>query len=218
MNFETLSSYCQANNVVLVAVSKTQSLAAVKALYDKGHRIFGENKVQELMDKKDLLPSDIQWHVIGHLQTNKIKQILPFVTMIHSVDSMKLMNEIQHEAQKLNRNISILLQVRIAQEDTKFGLETEEYNSIIANYNDGLFPNISILGLMGMASFVEDQNQIRAEFQKLKSIFDETKSSIKDQHKFNTLSMGMSGDYKLAIDEGSTMVRIGSLLFGDRIA
>ncbi len=216
MNYEALSTFCLAKKVVLVAVSKTQPIDAIKSLYNQGQRIFGENKVQEILEKKDLLPLDIEWHLIGHLQSNKIKQILPFVSMIHSVDSEKLATELQNEAIKINKILPILLQLKIAKEDTKFGMDQNELNNVIKKCNDGHYPNLVIEGLMGMASFVDDKAQIREEFQKLKSSFDRVKSELYDQSKFNHISMGMSGDYELAIEEGSTMVRIGSLLFGQR--
>jgi PLP dependent protein len=216
MNFESLSKYCLEKNVILVAVSKTQSIEAIKALYDKGQRIFGENKVQEILDKKDLLPSDIQWHLIGHLQTNKVRQILPFVAMIHSVDSEKLAVELQKEAARIHKKIPVLLQMKIAEEETKFGMSEDELSLLVSKSNAGEFENLSIEGLMGMASFVDDENQVKQEFNKLKSYFDETKNQISNKDAFQHLSMGMSGDYELAIAAGANMVRIGSLLFGSR--
>jgi len=194
-------------NITLVAVSKTKPVEDILELYNLGHRDFGENYVQELVDKQSFLPKDINWHYIGHLQSNKVKSIAPFVHLIHGVDSLKLLKEINKEAGKNNRVIDVLLQVYIAQEETKFGLDKEELSTVInesANLN-----YINIKGLMGMASFSDDLQKVRGEFRNLKTIFDKhTQLSI--------LSMGMSGDYKIAIEEGSTMIRIGSLLFGER--
>ena len=198
-----------ANNVHLVAVSKTKPNELILEAYNAGQRIFGENKVQELVEKEESLPKDIEWHMIGHLQTNKVKYIAPFVSLIHAVDSIKLIKEINKRAKQNNRIIPCLLQVHIAQEENKFGLDK---NGVIDILNCD-FPNISIKGLMGMATFTDDKNQIREEFKYLKNIYDELKES---QPTFSILSMGMSGDYSIAIKEGSNMVRIGSSIFGNR--
>lgn len=199
-------------NVKLVAVSKTHPSEKIKAIYDLGQRAFGENKVQELMEKQPVLPNDIEWHLIGHLQTNKVKYIANFISMIESVDSEKLLKEIDKEALKNNRKINVLLEVKIAKEETKFGLTVDEAKDIFNKYLAGNYPNIEIKGLMGMASFVEDETQIREEFGVLKKLFDEL-SQLKP---LETLSMGMSGDFPLAIECGSNSVRIGSAIFGER--
>jgi len=202
-------------NVKLIAVSKTKPVEMIMEAYNSGHRIFGENKVQEMVEKYNELPKDIEWHLIGHLQTNKVKYIAPFVSLIHSVDSLKLLEEIEKQAAKNNRIISVLLQVFIATEETKFGLDENELKELIdhVNANQDLFKHVQIAGLMGMASNTEDETRIRKEFKHLKTIFD--KFNI--QHStFNILSMGMSHDYKIAVEEGSTMIRVGSLIFGER--
>jgi len=199
-------------NVELVAVSKFHPVEKIKEVYDCGQRIFGENKVQELLTKVDDLPKDIQWHLIGHLQTNKVKYIAPFIDTIQSVNSEKLLLEINKEAAKNNRIIKVLLQVKIAEEETKYGLEIAEAKEIFSNYLEQKYSNIEILGLMGMATFTDNKNQIKSEFLVLKSLFDEL-STFK---KLETLSMGMSDDFALAIECGSTSVRIGSAIFGVR--
>lgn len=200
------------SGVQLVAVSKTHPVSAIQEVYDLGQRIFGENKVQELMEKQPLLPSDIQWHLIGHLQTNKVKYIAPFADTIQSVDSQKLLSEINKESGKHNRIIKVLLQVKIAAEETKFGLEISEAKDLFQQYIDGSFPNIEITGLMGMATFTEDEQQVRKEFLILKSLFDE----LNELKTLNTLSMGMSDDFPLAIECGANSVRVGSAIFGRR--
>lgn len=205
----------EAKNVTLVAVSKTKPVSDLLELYELGQRDFGENYVQELVEKADQLPKDIRWHYIGHLQSNKVKYIAPFVHLIHGVDSEKLLKEINKQAAKLNRTIDVLLQIHIAKEETKFGLDEEELNLIIRQFDDLKMENIRVCGFMGMASFSEDMNLVRSEFQYLKTLSDQHKFTIPNSA-FTTLSMGMSGDYKIAIEEGSTMVRIGSLLFGAR--
>ena len=200
--------------VTLVAVSKTQTVSAIQEAYDFGQRVFGENKVQELTDKYPLLPKDIKWHVIGHLQTNKVKYIAPFVTLIHSVDSLKLLQEINKQALNNERIIDCLLQFHIAQEETKFGLSIEEAQEFLDSIDFALLKNVLIVGIMGMASFTSDSNQVRGEFKTLKSIYDQLKSDyFSAENSFKEISMGMSGDFQLAIEEGSTMVRVGSSIF-----
>lgn len=200
-------------HVTLVAVSKTKPNEDVLAAYDAGQRIFGENKIQEMTQKWEDLPKDIQWHMIGHVQRNKVKYMAPFVSLIHGVDSFKLLKEINKQAEKQNRSIACLLQMHIATESTKFGMDKEELLSVIGSDEFKAMKNIKIKGLMGMATFTDDENQIRKEFKYLKAIFDSTKELLPQSE---ILSMGMSGDYKIAIEEGSTMVRIGSSIFGAR--
>ncbi|MFK7771123.1 MAG: YggS family pyridoxal phosphate-dependent enzyme [Saprospiraceae bacterium] len=201
----------------LVAVSKTKPAEAIQELYDQGQRVFGENKVQELAWKYEALPKDILWHAIGHLQTNKVKYIAPFVALIHSVESLKLMKEIDKQAKKNNRVIDILLQFHIAEEDTKFGLDLSEAREILTSDFYKNAENIKVVGVMGMATFTDNQNQVRNEFRTLKNIFEELKREFfENENSFKEISMGMSGDYEIAAAEGSTMVRIGSLLFGKR--
>lgn len=206
------------NHVTLVAVSKTKPVADLMEAYDAGQRIFGENYVQELVEKHQELPKDIQWHIIGHLQSRKVKLIAPFINLIHGVDSLKLLEEINKEARKNNRVIDCLLQIYIAEEESKFGLDEEELNEILnfVQNDKNEMNNIRIVGLMGMATFTDNQDQIKKEFQNLKAIFDKVSKLITDNCQLNTISMGMSGDYKLAIECGSTMVRIGSSIFGVR--
>ena len=205
------------SDVTLVAVTKTKPVADLEEVYSAGQRIFGENKVQEMVDKYDQLPKDIQWHLIGHLQTNKVKFIAPFVSMIHSVDSLKLLNEINKEAKKNNRTIDCLLQFHIAEEETKFGLSLEEAKEILETREFVEMQNISVVGIMGMASFTNDFEIVQHEFRTLESYFQILKSHFfKYNHDFKEISMGMSGDYLLAIEEGSTMVRVGSSIFGAR--
>ncbi|HAP96017.1 YggS family pyridoxal phosphate-dependent enzyme [Epilithonimonas hominis] len=199
-------------NVKLVTVSKTNPAEKIKEVYDLGQRAYGENKVQELLEKQPVLPNDIEWHLIGHLQTNKVKYIAGFIAMIESIDSEKLLKEVDKEALKNNRKINVLLQVKIAKEETKFGLTVDEAKAIFNQYLNGNFPNIEIKGLMGMASFVDDETQIREEFSVLKNLFDEL-SQLKS---LETLSMGMSGDFPIAIECGSNSVRVGSAIFGER--
>ncbi|MBE4949118.1 YggS family pyridoxal phosphate-dependent enzyme [Chryseobacterium culicis] len=200
------------SHVQLVAVSKTHPVSAVQEVYDLGQKIFGENKVQELMEKAPLLPQDIQWHLIGHLQTNKVKYIAPFINTIQSVDSEKLLAEINKEAGKNDRTIKVLLQVKIAAEETKFGLEISEARDLFQQYIEGKFPHVEITGLMGMATFTDDEQQVRNEFLILKRLFDEL-NQLKTIH---TLSMGMSDDFPLAIECGANSVRVGSAIFGRR--
>ncbi len=204
-------------NVCLVAVSKTKPDEDLMVAYDAGQRIFGENKVQELTGKAERLPKDIQWHMIGHLQTNKVKYIAPFVSLIHAVDSIKLLKTINKEALKNNRVIPCLLQMHIAEESEKFGFKPEDIEQLSQETVFSELKNIRICGVMGMATFTEDQTQIRREFALLKNIFDRLKNStFSEQEDFATISMGMSGDYPIAIEEGSNMVRIGSTIFGAR--
>lgn len=204
-------------NATLVAVSKTKPVAAIEEMYAMGQRIFGENRVQELVDKQAQLPKDIQWHQIGHLQSNKVKYIAPFVSLIHAVDSAKLLQEINKQATKNNRVIDCLLQFHIAEESSKFGLEWEEANDLLKSDMFSQFQNIRIVGVMGMATFTENKQQVRAEFQQLKAIFDRLQTTFfATSNSFKEISMGMSGDYQIAIEEGSTMIRVGSLLFGAR--
>jgi pyridoxal phosphate enzyme (YggS family) len=206
------------DHVTLVAVSKTKPVSDLMEAYDAGQRIFGENYVQELVEKQQELPKDIQWHFIGHLQSRKVKLIAPFVSLIHGVDSMKLLEEINKQALKNHRIIDCLLQIHIAEEETKFGLNENELNEIlhfVQNDKEGM-KNIRIVGLMGMATFTDNQQQIKKEFTYLKSIFDKTNQLLTPNFQLQTLSMGMSGDYPLAIECGSTMVRIGSSIFGTR--
>ncbi|MBU4539096.1 MAG: YggS family pyridoxal phosphate-dependent enzyme [Weeksellaceae bacterium] len=198
--------------VQLVAVSKTHPADQIQHIYNLGHRVFGENKVQELLEKYPVLPKDIQWHLIGHLQTNKVKYIAEFIDMIQSVDSAKLLEEIDKQAEKHQRKIKVLLQVKIAEEETKFGLEIHEAKEIFQDYLNGKFPNVEITGLMGMATFTDDQNQIVKEFTLLKQLFDKL-SLLK---KLDILSMGMSDDFPVAIECGANSVRIGSAIFGSR--
>lgn len=200
------------SGVQLVAVSKTHPVEAVQEVYDLGQKVFGENKVQELMEKYPLLPKDIQWHLIGHLQTNKVKYIAPFIDTIQSVDSEKLLAEISKEAGKNNRIIKILLQVKIAAEETKFGLEIDEAKTLFQQYIDGGFPNVEMTGLMGMATFTDDEEQVKREFLVLKGLFDE----LNQLKTLKTLSMGMSDDFPAAIECGANSVRVGSAIFGRR--
>ncbi len=207
-----------ATDTTLVAVSKTKPNEAILRLYEQGQRIFGENRVQELTQKYETLPKDIEWHLIGHLQTNKVKYIAPFVQLIHSVDSLKLLQEIDKQAAKNDRTIDCLLQMYIADENTKFGLsEIEAFDLLDTNaYAD--MQHIRIVGVMGMATFTNDTTQVRNEFKQLKYIFKQFKQKyFAEKDYFKEISMGMSGDYRIAIEEGSTMVRIGSLLFGNRL-
>lgn len=201
------------DGVTLVAVSKTKPIESIQEAYEIGQRVFGENKVQELCDKYEALPKDIQWHLIGHLQTNKVKYVAPFVSLIHAVDSRKLTKEIQKRAGQNEKIIDILVQLRIAKEETKFGLPYAEATDLLTALNAGEFPNVRVVGLMAMASNTENQEQIREEFTGLKTFFDQQKTLNSNlQH----LSMGMSGDYPLAINCGSNMVRVGSAIFSSR--
>ncbi len=203
--------------VMLVAVSKTKPVEAILDIYNSGHKIFGENRVQEIVVKQEQLPNDIEWHLIGHLQTNKVKYIAPFVHLIHSIDSLKLLKEVNKQALKNNRVIDCLLQMHIAEEETKYGLNKKEAEELLTSPLFHEMENIRITGLMGMATFTYNEDQVRQEFKNLKDIFESLKSRFfKNEDAFKEISMGMSGDYKIAIEEGSTMVRIGSLIFGAR--
>lgn len=201
------------DSVTLVAVSKTKPNSYIQEAYDTGQRIFGENRVQEMTKKWENMPKDIEWHMIGHLQRNKVKYMAEYVSLVHGVDSPRLLSEINKQAEKHNRVISCLLQVHIAEEDTKFGFNEEELLDLVANEEFKAFKNVKIVGLMGMATFTDNMNQVRREFASLKLLFNKLKNNYTD---FATLSMGMSGDYQIAIEEGSTMVRIGSSIFGSR--
>jgi len=215
-NYNAIKTSLDAKEVTLVAVSKTKPVEDILELYQIGQRDFGENYVQELVDKQAQLPKDIRWHFIGHLQSNKVKYIAPFVHLIHGVDSASLLKEINKQAQKNGRIIDVLLQVFIASEETKYGLDENELVSIVEGFGKAEFGNVRVVGLMGMASFTEDLTIVRTEFKKLKQLFDSLPSSGNVNIKPQFLSMGMSADYPIAIEEGSNMVRIGSLLFGTR--
>lgn len=212
-----LLTIIHARHARLVAVSKTHPKEAILKIYHQGQRIFGENRPQEMLEKQAALPADIQWHLIGHLQTNKVKAIAPFVSLIHSVDSLRLLQEIDKQALKNQRIQDCLLQFHIAQEETKFGLSEAEALAILQSPTFASLKNIRICGVMGMASFTEDKAQVRMEFRHLKSIFERLKARFfQDSAYFCEISMGMSGDWEIALEEGSTLVRIGSLIFGAR--
>jgi len=216
-NYNKILDVLKPLHINLVAVSKIQPVQAIKELYQFGQKDFGENYVQELVEKQTQLPADIRWHFIGHLQTNKVKLIAPFIYLVQGVDSFKLLKAINKEAKKNNRIIKILLQVHIAKEETKFGLDENELALLLNNQltNEPLH-HINIVGLMGMASFIDDMDKVRKEFKHLKTLYDKYIRLSTVNLQLQTLSMGMSGDYKLAIEEGSNMVRIGSLIFGER--
>ena len=211
-NLQTIKSTLP-SNVTLVAVSKTKPNVDIIEAYKAGQRVFGENKIQEMTQKWEDLPKDIEWHMIGHVQTNKVKYMAEYVALVHGVDSFKLLKEINKQAQKQNRTINCLLQVHIAEEETKFGLNKTELIDILNSEEYKNMSNIKVVGLMGMATFTTNVAQVRKEFKTLKTLFEDTKAIVST---INTLSMGMSGDYKIAIEEGSTMVRIGSSIFGSR--
>ncbi len=202
--------------VTLVAVSKTKPVSDLMEAYEAGQRIFGENKIQEMTDKWEQMPKDIQWHMIGHVQTNKVKYMAPYVSLIHGVDSFKLLQEINKQAQKSNRVIDCLLQIYIAEEESKFGLDESELKTLLTSDALQELQNVRITGLMGMATFTDSKAQIKKEFSRLKAIFDTYKNNKTHNTDLSILSMGMSGDYTIAIDCGSTMVRIGSSIFGSR--
>lgn len=212
---QKILSQLEASQTTLVAVSKTQANSQILKMYEAGQRVFGENRVQELMQKYEELPKDIEWHLIGHLQSNKVKYIAPFVSLIHSVDKLALLLEIDKQAQKNGRVQDVLLQFHIAEEDSKFGLTWEKAQVLLESEAYAKMKCVQVLGVMGMASFTSDKEQVRAEFRQLKEYFNQLKSQyFADAAHFKEISMGMSGDYPIAITEGSTMVRIGSLLFG----
>lgn len=211
---QELSKYCTENNVTLIAVTKTRPITDIQKFYTLGHRSFGENRVQELLEKEELLPDDIEWHMIGHLQSNKVKYIASFVGLIHSGASYSLLKEINKRAKENGRIIDVLLQIKIGQEEAKSGWIKEDLITNLENSKIQSLDNIRIRGVMGMATFTSDKNQVRSEFSALRSIFEQIKSQYySNQSSFDIVSMGMSGDYKIAIKEGATMVRIGSLLF-----
>lgn len=205
------------SQVTLVAVSKFHPVESIREAYDCGQRVFGESRVQELTDKVSQLPTDIEWHFIGHLQTNKVKYIVPFITMIHAIDSERLLQEIDKSAAKVNRTIDCLLQIHIAEEESKFGFSLDECREFMASGRWKQMPNIRLRGVMGMATFTENETQVRREFELLSHFFQEVKEKwFADEASFSEISMGMSDDYRIAIESGSTMVRIGSTIFGNR--
>lgn len=214
--YQELTSFCTQHNTTLVAVSKIKPVEDLQALYDLGQRDFGENYVQELVDKQPQLPADIRWHFIGHLQSNKVKYIAPFVHLIHGVDSFKLLKEIDKQAAKNNRVIDVLLQMHIAQEDTKFGMDEQEVGEILNNEALPTLKNVRVVGLMGMASFVNDEQQIQNEFSIAKKTFDHFAQQEVAHFSMQYLSLGMSADYPVAVKAGSNMIRVGSKLFGAR--
>lgn len=199
--------------VSFVLISKTHPVKEIMEAYNEGQRIFGENKVQEMEAKYQEMPKDIEWHMVGHLQRNKVKYMAPFVSLVHAVDSLRLLREIDKEAEKNDRTIKCLLQIKIAKEESKFGMDKAQAKELLFSEEIKNFKNIKIVGLMGMATFTEDQNQVSSEFKKLKDVYDELQPEFPE---FKILSMGMSGDYKLAIAQGSTMIRVGSAVFGER--
>lgn len=217
-NLKTLKKEIESVNVKLVAVSKTKPHADILEAYNAGQRIFGENQVQEMVEKYEALPKDIEWHLVGHLQSNKVKYIAPFVSLIHGVDSLKLLVEINKQAIKNNRIIDCLLQIYIADEETKFGLGFDEAIELLESEEFGGLENVRIVGLMGIATNTENPKQIKEEFYELKTLFDGIKVSyFRKENSFKEISMGMSSDYKIAIEQGATLVRIGSDIFGKRV-
>lgn len=216
-NYQQLKTLCNENSAKLIGISKVHPVEKIKEVYDWGHRDFGENKAQELQEKQPQLPDDINWHFVGHLQRNKVKYIAPFVHLIHSIDSLKVLKEVDKEAGKNNRVIDVLLQVKIAQEPSKFGFEESEVLSLVESEDFKKLPNIRICGLMGMASLTDDKTQVRSEFRFLRNLFEQlANDQFQDKSHFKELSMGMSGDYEEALAEGSTMIRVGSAIFGPR--
>jgi pyridoxal phosphate enzyme (YggS family) len=203
-------------NVTLVAVSKTKPVEDLMEAYHAGQRIFGENKIQEMTEKWQQMPKDVEWHMIGHVQSNKVKYMVPYVKLIHGVDSLKLLKEVNRQAIRWRKSINCLLQIHIAEEETKFGLDEKELEELLNSDEFKEMKNINVIGLMGMATFTDNEEQIKKEFQYLKTIFDKVSKLNTTNCQLNTLSMGMSGDYQLAIECGSTMVRIGSSIFGGR--
>lgn len=217
-NINNLKNETGHSNVKLIAVSKTKPVEVLQEAYNAGQRIFGENNVQEMVEKQAQLPKDIEWHLIGHLQTNKVKYIAPFISLIHSVDSMKLLQEINKQAAKNKRIIDCLLQIYIADEETKFGLGFDEAIELLRSEEFSALKNIRIVGLMGIATNTESEKQIKDEFYELHTFFDGIKTSFfRKEESFKELSIGMSADYKIAIEQGSTMIRVGSLIFGQRL-
>jgi PLP dependent protein len=208
-----INQLCSDYKALLIIVSKHQSIDKIKTLYGMGFRHFAENKVQNLLERKSQLPDDIKWHLIGHLQTNKVKHIIPFIHCIHSVDSLKLWSEIDKQAQLSNKTISVLLQVKIAIEESKYGLKLEEVLEWMRTQQASNFPNTQLIGLMGMATFTDDMSLVRSEFKELKVFFDYLLDKYSPGEQFKHLSIGMSGDYIIALEEGSTMLRIGSAIF-----
>ena len=205
------------DNVKLVAVSKTKPESDILEAYNTGHKIFGENKIQDLVEKYENLPKDIEWHMIGHVQSNKVKYIAPFISLIQAVDSIKLLRVVNKEALKNNRVINCLIQIYIAEEDTKFGSTLDQTREIIKTKNEEKLDNVNFIGVMGMSTYTSDTNQVRNEFKQLKNYFDQLKEEFfMENEGFKEISMGMSGDYQLAIEEGSTMIRVGSSIFGSR--
>jgi hypothetical protein len=216
-NLDQLNAELDGTGCKLIAVSKTKPIDMLQSAYQSGVRLFGENKAQEMTDKYEALPKDIEWHMIGHLQTNKVKYIAPFVSMIHSVDSMKVLKEINKRAAQNERVIDCLFQIHIAEEDSKFGLDEKELSEIIESDTFKKMKNVRMKGLMGMATFTSDFAQVKKEFVNLKDLFNKTGSKyVADNLDLTEISMGMSNDYKIALKEGSTMIRIGSLVFGER--
>lgn len=214
-NLHTISSQLP-EHVTLVAVSKTKPVTDLMEAYDAGQRVFGENKIQEMVEKHEQMPKDIEWHMIGHVQRNKVKYMAEFVSLVHGVDSLKLLKEIDKQAQKYDRKIHCLLQIKIAEEDSKFGMSQDDALSLVQSEEFLSLNNVCIDGVMGMATFTNDMDQVETEFNRLKSTFDQLKSIDNDQTNWHVVSMGMSGDYQLAIECGSTMVRVGSSIFGSR--
>ena len=204
------------NDVTLVAVSKTKPVSDLMEAYNAGQRVFGENKIQEMADKFEIMPKDIKWHMIGHVQTNKIKYMAPFVSLVHGVDKLNTLKEIDKQAKNNNRVIDCLLQIKIADEDTKFGMSADEASKILQSREFSELKNVCVMGVMGMATFTDNENQILSEFSYLKTTFDTMKALKTENFKPEILSMGMSGDFKLAIEQGSNMIRVGSLIFGER--
>jgi PLP dependent protein len=217
-NIQTINASLANTSARLIAVTKTKPIEDLQVAYEAGCKVFGENKVQEMVQKWEVLPKDIEWHLIGHLQSNKVKYMAPFVAMIHSIDSLKLLQEVDKQASKANRAINCLLQIYIAQEETKFGLSQEEALEILDSEEFKAMKNIKIVGVMGMATNTDNQEQIRLEFRGLKTFFEELKSKYPatDNLQLKEISMGMSGDYLIAAEEGSTLVRVGSAIFGSR--
>jgi pyridoxal phosphate enzyme (YggS family) len=216
-NLDALAKHIPAG-CTLIAVSKTQPVEKIKEAFDCGQRVFGENRAQEMTAKHEALPTEIQWHMIGHLQSNKVKYIAPFVHLIHSVDSPKLLDEINRQAAKVKRIIACLLQVHIAEEETKFGFSADEVRALIASGSWSELRNIEVLGLMGMATFTDNGEQVRREFRNLKMLFEQLKSGeLPPSVRMQELSMGMSGDFRIALEEGSTMIRVGTAIFGQRV-